>query len=163
MSDTDALFQIHPNDNVGVRLSGDKCGHKFALKPIRKGESVIKYGMPIGTATTDIVQGEWVHTHNLKTGLRENVEYVYSPVSASVFPAHRKDTFSGYVRSDGQVGIRNDIWIIPTVGCVNRLTVSLAQKFNWKYAGKTDYDGMEALALSHPYGCSQLGSDHERT
>ena len=155
------LFQIHPLDNVAVALDGPLQGHKFALRPICKGENVIKYGMPIGIATQDIPEGGHVHTHNLKTRLNENGAYEYHPEQAPACPSSTRqgDTFSGYLRPDGNAGIRNDIWIIPTVGCINQLARSLAFRFNREFHDDT----MQALALTHPYGCSQLGEDHEKT
>jgi altronate hydrolase len=142
---------IHPSDNVEVRADG----HKYALRPIAKGENVIKYGMPVGHATADIAAGEHVHTHNLATNLGEKVEYRYAPRAAAVRKfehSERPDdmTFSAYRRPDGRIGIRNEIWIVPTVGCVNALCERLAK-------------ACDGIALTHPYGCSQLGEDHETT
>ena len=159
MSNCKNLYRIHEQDNVAVALNGKDQGHKFALRDIAEGEKVIKYGMPVGVATAAIKEGEKVHTHNLKTLLDESAEYEYQPVDPYTVTTKRKDVFQGYLRADGQVGIRNDIWVIPTVGCVNRLAQTLAEKFNAGYV----QNGMEALALTHPYGCSQLGEDHERT
>lgn len=153
------LLQIAPSDNVGVALSGELTAHKFALRDIAAGEKVIKYGMPIGVATSDIKAGDHVHTHNLKTLLNEHLEYTYEPVEIEAPATSRKDTFCGYLRADGSVGIRNDLWIIPTVGCVNSAAQNLAKAFNENHAGC----GIKALALTHPYGCSQLGDDHECT
>lgn len=153
------LLQIAPSDNVGVALSGELTAHKFALRDIAAGEKVIKYGMPIGVATSDIKAGDHVHTHNLKTLLNEHLEYTYEPVEIEAPATSRKDTFCGYLRADGSVGIRNDLWIIPTVGCVNSAAQNLAKAFNENHAGS----GIKALALTHPYGCSQLGDDHECT
>ena len=139
-------MRIHEKDNVNIDLQN---GHKYAARDIRCGENVIKYGQPIGHATADIREGEHVHTHNLKTNLSDNLTYEYGGGMATV--AHPTDaTFLGYERADGEVGIRNDIWIIPTVGCVNKIGERLAALTG-------------AKCLSHPYGCSQLGGDHERT
>ena len=167
------LFRISPADNVAVALSGEKVGHKFALRRIRAGEKVIKYGMPIGTALCDIEEGEHVHTHNLKTLLAGEEEYVYrpSPEALRVPETKRKDVFSGYARPDGSVGIRNDLWVIPTVGCANSLAENLCRKMNLRLASLNPEQGsssfspcpQRALPLLHPYGCSQLGEDHERT
>ncbi len=136
---------IHPSDNVEVRDNG----HKYALRAILNGENVIKYGMPIGHAVTDISAGELVHVHNLKTNLSNRQQYQYQPDFIQFTP-HCSRTFLGFERADGQIGIRNDIWIIPTVGCINKLVERLAQ-----ISG--------AIPLTHPYGCSQLGEDHEMT
>ena len=151
------LLQISPVDNVGVALSGELTAHKFALRDIAAGEKVIKYGMPIGMAVCDIKAGDHVHTHNLKTLLNEHLEYSYEPVEIHAPATGRKDTFSGYLRADGSAGIRNDLWIIPTVGCVNSAAQNLAKAFN------ETHSDIKALALTHPYGCSQLGGDHECT
>jgi altronate hydrolase len=141
---------INPLDNVEVRDDG----HKYALRLIKAGENVIKYGMPIGHATADIAAGEHVHVHNVATNLGDCLEYEYRPDAAVSEPA---PTFEGdvpkilaYRRRDGRVGIRNDIWVVPTVGCVNNLAERLAKSCG-------------GIALTHPYGCSQLGADHEMT
>ena len=140
---------INPNDNVEIR----EDGHKYALYDIAEGENVIKYGMPIGHATCAIKKGEHVHVHNVKTNLGEVLEYRYEPDEAAIKgwkTVETKETFLGYRHPDGRVGIRNDIWVIPLVGCVNRLAERLAQSCG-------------GLALTHPYGCSQMGQDHETT
>ena len=140
---------INPKDNVEIRDDG----HKYALRDIAEGENVIKYGMPIGHATCAIKKGENVHVHNVKTNLGEVLEYKYEPDEAAINgwkTVEPKETFLGYRHADGRVGIRNDIWVIPLVGCVNRLAERLAQSCG-------------GLALTHPYGCSQMGKDHETT
>ena len=140
---------INPKDNVEIR----EDGHKYALRDIAEGENVIKYGMPIGHATCAIKKGEHVHVHNVKTNLGEVLEYRYEPDEAAIAgwkTVEPKETFLGYRHPDGRVGIRNDIWVIPLVGCVNRLAERLAASCG-------------GLALTHPYGCSQLGKDHETT
>ena len=152
------MLQISPADNVAVALSGEMTGHKFALTDIAKGEKVIKYGMPIGYATENIAKGAHVHTHNVKTLLNEHAEYEYNKESETVLKTNRNDSFLGYRRCDGTAGIRNDLWIIPTVGCVNSLAENLAKAFNASAA-----PDMKAIPFVHPYGCSQLGDDHERT
>ena len=141
------MMQIHPSDNVAVDL---ETGHKVALAPIRMGEAVIKYGFPIGTASADIAPGERVHTHNLRSALGGAQEYRYTPDFRPIQPDNDPRTFLGYRRGNGAVGIRNEIWIIPTVGCVNRLAETLAQKTG-------------AHCFTHPFGCSQLGDDMRTT
>ncbi|MBR5220783.1 MAG: UxaA family hydrolase, partial [Clostridia bacterium] len=144
---------------AGVTLTEDiPAGHKFALIHIAKGESVIKYGSPIGCATEDIPVGAWVHTHNTKTNLSDVLEYTYHPTE-SVIRRETPATFRGFRRANGKVGIRNEIWIIPTVGCVNSPAGALAQKAATLVRGSVD----GAYAFPHPYGCSQLGGDHENT
>ena len=140
---------INPKDNVEIR----EDGHKYALRDIAEGENVIKYGMPIGHATCAIKKGEHVHVHNVKTNLGEVLEYRYEPDEAAIAgwkTVEPKETFLGYRHPDGRVGVRNDIWVIPLVGCVNRLAERLALSCG-------------GLALTHPYGCSQMGKDHETT
>ena len=122
---------IHKLDNVEVNLEN---GHKYAIRPIGKGENVIKYGNPIGHATEDIAVGDHVHTHNVKTGLSGKIEYTYEPTFYDTPKEIEDMTFQGYVRENGDVGIRNEIWIINTVGCVNKIAEPLAQKKrNWIY------------------------------
>lgn len=136
---------IHPNDNVEIR----EDGHKYALRPIAEGENVIKYGMPIGHTTKAVEQGEHIHTHNMTTNLSGILEYTWEP-EFTVPEIKCTETFMGYRRKDGQVGIRNDLWIVPTVGCVNGLVNRLSAATG-------------AIGLCHPYGCSQMGDDHEMT
>lgn len=140
-------LKIHESDNVAVETA---TGFKEALRDIKKGESVIKYGLPIGYATMDISKGDRVHTNNMKTGLTEYIEYEFRGAMKQQPVIECEYTFMGYPRADGKVGIRNDIWIIPTVGCVNKVAEKLAAECG-------------CFALTHPYGCSQLGDDHEIT
>ena len=149
---------IHKKDNVGVSLDGNEtvpAGHKYALRPIAAGDTVIKYGEIIGRATKDIAEGEWVHTHNVRSHLDESVEYGYR--FRADIPAAEKHTFLGYKRKHGRAGIRNEIYIIPTVGCVNNVCMRLANAAQ-KYI-KGSIDGI--FALTHQFGCSQLGADNE--
>ena len=156
------FIQIHPSDNVAVDTA---TGHKQALTDIPYGADVVKYGFPIGHATADIKAGEHVHTHNMATNLGEMLTYEYAPVAGMDGAAKSVRCAAGigeagadgkprminaYVRANGDIGIRNDIWIINTVGCVNKLAETLARRTG-------------AFAFPHPYGCSQLGGDHETT
>lgn len=133
---------IHPDDTVKVNVEN---GHKYAICDIAKGEKIIKYGFPIGIAKEDIKADEHVHTHNLKTALSGEQEYTYTPEHIDT-KAEEPMMISAYQRKNGDIGIRNDIWIIPTVGCVNGIANKLAQKTG-------------TFAFTHPYGCSQLGDD----
>ena len=144
----------------GVTLAEDITkGHKFALRPIKEGEDIIKYGTPIAHATRDIAVGEHVHTHNVATNLNENLEYVYRPVDCTL-PAGKMRKVNVYRRKNGEVGIRNELWVIPTVGCVNGQAKEIVDTFKAEY-GTEGFDGI--FTFPHPYGCSQLGDDHERT
>ena len=138
--------RISEKDNVCVDNSS---GHKIALCNINEGEAVIKYGFPIGTATCNIKAGEKVHSHNMKTALGDNLVYEYTP-KFKIPEEEKPFEIEAYVRGNGDIGIRNDIWIIPTVGCVNSTAKILADKTG-------------AIAFSHPYGCSQLGDDMKIT
>ena len=149
---------INEKDNVGVCLKdrGEiPAGHKFALKDIKKGEFVIKYGQIIGRATKDVKKGEWVHTHNLKSHLDEKVEYSYN--YNAINQQKTEGTFLGFKRKNGRAGIRNEIYIIPTVGCVNNVCMRV-EKLCQKYVSGS-IDGI--FALTHQFGCSQLGEDNE--
>ena len=116
---------INKLDNVEVNLED---GHKYALRDIACGENIIKYGNPIGHATADIKKGEHVHSHNVKTNLSGNLEYTYEKKSYEL-PCESTDrTFMGYLREDGSVGIRNEVWIVNTVGCVNKISEKIAAK-----------------------------------
>ena len=138
---------INNLDNVDINLSD---GHKYAVRDIKKGENVIKYGNPIGHATEDIRAGEHVHTHNTKTNLFEKLDYTYEPEFFDLPKLNSDKTFLAYVRKNGDVGIRNDVWIVVTVGCVNKLAERIAKKTG-------------AFAFPHPFGCSQLGDDQSVT
>jgi len=163
--------KISPSDNVAVTLcdmkAGEVCGnvtlendiprgHKFALCNISSGENVIKYASPIGHASCDIKAGEHVHTHNVKSNLAGLLEYEYKPEKCETQELPTK-TFMGYRRENGKIGIRNEVWIVPTVGCVNSIAEIIAKKA--KAEGSVD----GVYAFTHPYGCSQLGGDHEMT
>ncbi len=144
----------------GVKLAEDITkGHKFALKDIKNGEQIIKYGNSIAHATADIPAGCHVHTHNVKTNLKENLEYEYNKVPTPVKKVAPR-TVNVYERANGDVGIRNEIWVIPTVGCVNGQAKEIVETFKAK-CGEEGFDGV--FTYTHPYGCSQLGDDHERT
>lgn len=170
-------IKIHNQDQVAVALeelvAGDfikvgeelieigepiKKGHKVALIDFEAGANVIKYGESIGITTKAVKKGEWIHTHNMKTGLGEILEYTYSP-NIPVEKKLPKKTFKGFIRPDGRVGIRNEIWILPTVGCVNSVAKELEKEMH--LIKPKGVDGV--YAYPHPYGCSQLGEDHENT
>ncbi len=146
------LFVINEKDNVAVDL---ESGHKRARCDIAQGELVIKYGYPIGRATQDIRAGEHVHSHNLRSHLDEDAEYTYD-FAASVPPAEHH-TFMGYRRKKGRAGVRNEIYIIPTVGCVNQVCIKLERMAQKLISGSID----GIFALTHQFGCSQLGDDGE--
>ncbi|MBR3869748.1 MAG: altronate dehydratase [Clostridia bacterium] len=138
--------RINEKDNVCVNL---ETGHKIALCNIEKGADIIKYGFPIGFATKNISQGDAVHSHNMKTKLGDILSYEYKPDFKELSP-EEPFTINAYIRKNGDIGIRNDIWIVPTVGCVNSIAKKLAEKTG-------------AICFSHPYGCSQLGDDNKIT
>ena len=148
-------------DGTEVELQEEvPAGHKFALKPFAQGEDVIKYGYPIGHTLQPIAQGCWINERNLKTNLAGLLEYQYQPVDASLQIPNRGLTFKGYRRANGEVGIRNEIWVVPTVGCVNGIASRLADSLR----SETGCQGVDAImAYPHNYGCSQLGDDHENT
>lgn len=151
-------IKINEKDNVAVMLEGELPGHKIALGDIKKGENIIKYGYPIGHATEDIHKGNHVHTHNIKTNLSGTLEYTYQP-QRNELKKSGKRTFMGYRRKNGRVGIRNEIWIINTVGCVNKTSEILAKEANKRYGDKCD----GIFNFVHPFGCSQLGDDQKTT
>ena len=172
-----AAHLIHPSDDVAVTISAVPAGaevaaggqvvwakadiprgHKIALKPVKAGATMRKYGFPIGVATADIAPGDHVHSHNLKTALGGPEDYVFAPAPAAKLSAPQK-TFKGYRRANGRVGTRNEIWLLPTVGCVNRTAERLARLADAKFAGRVD--GVHAF--THQFGCSQLGDDLGKT
>jgi altronate hydrolase len=184
MSLSSPILVIHPADNVAVALRELQAGqtvtvagreitlaeripfgHKFAIRPIAQREQVIKYGHPIGHAEAVIPMGTWVHVHNVRTNLSGVEDYVFSPQASTASQISRATagddglTFQGFVRPNGEVGIRNEIWILPTVGCVNEIAESLARRFREQTGGTID----GVYAFTHPHGCSQLGDDHRNT
>ncbi len=170
-------IRINPADNVAVALtplkkgtlieSGEDSlilaedieqGHKFALKPLQVHDLIIKYGQPIGEASQKINPGSWIHIHNMKTRLKDELEYEYHPVHTEL-PVSSEGSFRGYPRRNGKTGIRNEIWIIPTVGCVN----NVAQAIERACSHLVDEHVEAVCSFTHPYGCSQMGDDQENT
>lgn len=136
------------------------AGHKIALENIKKGHNIVKYGFPIGHATEDIEVGRWVHTHNVKTNLSDKIEYTYTPKLTDILHVDGPKSFRGYKRSNGLVGVRNELWIVPTVGCVNGIADLIIKEFKNEVDTK-DIDHVEVF--KHNYGCSQLGDDLDST
>jgi altronate hydrolase len=170
---------ISPSDNVAVAIENLKegdvvhingaeivirnavdTGHKFAIRPIKKDGNVVKYGYPIGHALSDIEAGEHVHTHNVKTNLHDNLQYTYAPVHPKLDIPKSDLKIKGYLRYDGQLGIRNELWIVPTVGCVNGQAQAIVERVK-KELDIRHID--DVRVCTHNYGCSQLGGDHETT
>ncbi|WP_077145479.1 UxaA family hydrolase [Sphingopyxis sp. KK2] len=157
LSDGAAGERVHVEGQAIALIGAIPRGHKFALAPIARGAAVIKYGFPIGVATTDIAAGAHVHSHNLATALSSDDSYNYDApaTTASPTPELGERRFAGYRRADGRVGTRNEIWILPTVGCVGNLAARAARIAGERHAGRID--GVHAF--KHPFGCSQLGDD----
>ncbi|MBN2879874.1 MAG: altronate dehydratase [Clostridia bacterium] len=169
------LLKINEKDNVAVAIGELKKGaevkagddiilliqdipkaHKAAIADIKSGENVVKYGYPIGHAVCDIKKGEHVHSHNIKTNLGDIEKYAYNPLKAD-YTVETNMSFAGYKRHNGKVGVRNEIWIIPTVGCINGIAKTLENMSR----EKEGVDGV--FAFTHPFGCSQLGDDLKNT
>ncbi len=176
----ESTIVIHERDNVTIALQdltpgesiiieGEeiivqqavRAGHKLARKPIPRNENVVKYGYPIGKASSPIEIGEWVHTHNVETNLSGTLDYEYQPTTDKVTSQGQSErTFQGYVRKNGEVGIRNEIWIINTVGCINKTAEVVAKMANEQHKDE-QIDGV--FHFSHLFGCSQLGDDLHNT
>src|SRR3954447_7957130 len=171
---TSKAIRVHPDDHVGVALQaiaageivrmGDlelavseaiETGHKFALHELAPGDTVLKFGWPIGRATARIAAGEHVHTHNVETLLSGLEGYRFAKAAPAPLPSAKDVQFLGYRRGDGRVGTRNEIWILPTVGCVARTAERIASIPNAQLSGALD----GVYVLQHPFGCSQLGED----
>ena len=174
------FIRINSADNVAVAVtdvaSGDIClvdgtempvlenipaGHKMALRDLQEGEDVVKYGYPIGHLTKSVARGCLIDHNVLKTNLDGVLDYSYSPVECHMPALEVTATFRGYRRKDGGVGIRNELWIIPTVGCVNGIVRRLQSLFSEEIGNYPALD--KVVAFPHNYGCSQLGDDHENT
>jgi altronate hydrolase len=152
--------QLKIEDRVITLLSDVVAGHKFALSDIPEKTYIIKYGYPIGHARQTILQGEWVNEKTIKTNLSGLLDYEYHPQPVLLDIPNRNLTFEGYRRANGEVAIRNEIWIIPTVGCVNGTVQAFAENLR----RETQVKNVDAIvAYPHNYGCSQLGDDHENT
>ena len=175
-----SLIKIHDLDNVAVALcdlaEGEQVtvaqrtlvlaqavgrGHKFALEPLAEGDKVVKYGLPIGHATRPVAAGEIIHSQNARTNLSDLDEYEYQPDFATLPPQAGDREVQIYRRDNGDVGIRNELWILPTVGCVNGIARQILQRFLKQTNEAEDIDGVHLF--SHTFGCSQLGQDHENT
>ncbi len=176
-----AFVVLNEADNVGVAVralaGGERldaggglvlaetipAGHKFSLRPIPPGDMIRKYNTPIGRASRAIPAGAWVHTHNVETTLSGEEEYVYEPsppagdgAGGAALPI---PVFQGFRRPDGGAGVRNEVWVVPTVGCVNRLAETLARRAASELPGGID----AVVPFPHPHGCSQMGEDLETT
>jgi len=173
------IIRINENDNIVVALTdlakGEivsidnreltlkeevKRGHKIAIVDIKLNDNVIKYGFPIGHSIVDVFAGQWIHTHNIKTNLDGITAYTFNQKLIENTFTNRNLTFNGYKRIDGNVGIRNELWIVPTVGCVNGIADRIIDRFK-EMVGNVTIDNVEVL--KHNYGCSQLGDDHIST
>ena len=174
-----AYLQINKGDNVVVclrpinageeikignhavqALSNTPAGHKILLCDTPKDKPIIKYGYPIGRAKENLKAGEWVNENNIQTNLSGTLEYEYHPAIKPLSIEQEDRSFKGFMRKNGEVGIRNEIWIVPTVGCVNGIAERLARQLEQE----TQLKGVDAIhAWHHNYGCSQLGDDHENT
>ena len=144
-------------------LQDTPAGHKVLINDVRKGDDIIKYGYPIGHALEDLKAGKWVNENNLKTNLSGTLEYTYNPVNEQLNIKDEKRTFKGYVRKNGEVGVRNEIWIVPTVGCVNGIAERLVHQLSQEVKSKSEESALPIKAWHHNYGCSQLSEDHENT
>src|SRR6266481_1015719 len=142
-------LQLHPKDNVLVALNDlwkgeeiDFSGrtytlrtdvpakHKFAMHDISPGDDVVMYGVLIGKAIEPIGLGERLttrNTHHQAAPFHEKTEnYFWAPPDISRWV---QKTFSGYVRTDGQVGTRNYWLVVPLGFCENRNISVLKQSF----------------------------------
>lgn len=152
--------EITINDKTITVLQDTPVGHKILIKDTKEGENIIKYGYPIGHAKENLTAGQWVNENNLKTNLSGKLTYEYKPVNEKLQIENKNLKFNGYIRANGEVGIRNEIWIVPTVGCVNGIAEKLANRLT----EETKLAGIDAIhAWHHNYGCSQLSEDHENT
>lgn len=172
-------LKIEGSDNVAVALSELACGevieiddreitlieniavgHKVAICDIAAGSNIVKYGYPIGVAKCDIASGVWVHSHNIESGLGDNLEYTYSPQLTEFNTPTERLTFNGFERKNGNVGVRNELWVVPTVGCVNGQGAAIVERVKREF----DISHLDDVRVfGHNYGCSQLGDDHQNT
>ena len=162
-----AIVELHKGESVVVEgtsivlLEDIPAGHKFALKDFSSGENVLKYGYQIGNSMAEVKAGSWMSDRNIKTNLAGLLSYTYDPKLVELPEAKEQRMFKGYVRKNGDVGIRNEIWVIPTVGCVNGIVNQIVEQLKAQTNGGEGVDAI--VAYPHNYGCSQLGEDHENT
>ncbi len=175
------VLKIHSDDNVAVALEplapgavlpelaiiiaeAIPQGHKFALTHLEHHDKIIKYGAVIGEATRPIAPGYHVHSHNMKTALGDILTYSYGGAPEGIdmpeVPENEVPTIQAFERKNGDIGIRNDLWIIPLVGCINGLANNIARLVEREGILP---QGSRATVLAHPYGCSQLGDDLANT
>ena len=151
-------------DGKQITLNQDTpAGHKVLICDVAEGEDIIKYGYPIGHARQALKAGDWVNENNLQTNLSGTLEYTYQPVNQELTIPYENRTFKGYVRKNGDVGVRNEIWVVPTVGCVNGIAERLVKEFTKELSAKGEVGVDSIYAWHHNYGCSQLSDDHENT
>lgn len=174
-----AIIKLHASDNVAIAMRDIAAGeiisvdgsdlhineaivkgHKIALTDFKKDEHVTKYGAPIGYALQEIKRGDWIHTHTIKTNLSDELQYTYQPEFIEQHPPIASPEVNIYRRANGDVAIRNEIWLIPTVGCVNGMIAQMKKEF-LQQNPDVDIDGIHVFP--HQFGCSQLGDDLETT
>jgi altronate hydrolase len=151
---------VEVDDNKIKLLDFIPQGHKIAILDIGKGKKIIKYSLPIGSASLDISKGSHVHVHNIKTCLGGTEEYTFKPEYREININIPEKNINVYKRKNGSIGIRNEIWIVPTVGCVNAVGNQIIQKF----IEESSIEGIDGVYIfPHNFGCSQMGDDHENT
>ena len=139
-----------------------RLGHKLAVRAIREGERVKKYGQTIGFATRDIAPGQWIHSHNLTAGRFER-EYEYATEIPPPPAPIEGRTFQGYRRAGGKAGTRNYIAVISSVNCSASVSKYISQRFDNSLLAKfPNVDGL--LPLTHKGGCGlqYAGEDHQQ-
>ena len=150
-------------DGKDIRVLQDTpAGHKILIADVNEGDNIIKYGYPIGHATRQLSAGTWINEHNIATNLKGTLEYTYTPTTEPSPFQDEKKSFQGFLRQNGEVGIRNELWIVPTVGCVNGIAEQLATRMRQELNGVAT-SITDVHAWHHNYGCSQLSDDHENT
>jgi len=166
---------LNPEDNIGVALANLEIGtetpqgativrrvprgHKFAVRGIRAGEAIIKFGQIIGFAREAIPPGDWVHEHNCGMGGADGSlshDYAFSEgvIPPDMVPVGQRATFQGYRRANGKVGTRNYIGILTSVNCSATVAKFMAEAINRSgiLADYPDIDGV--IPFVHGTGCA---------
>ncbi|HZZ87813.1 MAG TPA: altronate dehydratase family protein [Caulobacteraceae bacterium] len=164
-------LRLNPSDNVviamrrlepGQAVDGEGVatlepivsGHKVAVRPIRAGETVRKYGQVIGVATVDIAAGAHVHTQNLAMSSERELGASASGVLRREAPR----TFGGYRRASGKVGVRNYIGVLTSVNCSATVARHIAQAAE-RSGLLDDYPDIDGIVpITHASGCGMAGS-----
>lgn len=177
----DVAIRLHDDDDVAIAkvnlLAGSNLvetrhgaslqlnqlipsGHKFAIREVKQGQPIRRYGQVIGFAKRDITVGDHVHVHNCAVAEFER-DYAFGVDVKPVqfVPEALRRTFMGYRRPDGKAGTRNYIAVISSVNCSAHTVRKIAHHFTDELLAEfPNVDGV--ISIAHGFGCAtRVGSD----